>query len=149
MNNEHLGNKNTKIFFIFVIVVLFVFGFMKSMMGSQTKQTITTNHLSLELNSDWNLVNYKSDTDEIVIKDSSGEAIITYGIASEMEDDVETINDFKVYSTNLETSNGYLLNVTMMNENNEAILVSYESKNRITEKNTKIQKLLKNLSLNK
>lgn len=145
MNN---GNKNTRIFIGLIIVVLFVFGFIKSMMNTQTKQTIETNHLVVEINNTWTLVSQNNSEDTICLKDSSGEAEITYGISSQEEKDkADTINEYSVYSTTLEMSDGYCLQVSLVNDDGEVAMLSYQSKQNITYKNTKIQKLLKNITI--
>lgn len=142
------GNKNTKIFIGLIIVVLFVAGFIRSMMNAQTKQTIETNHLTVELNNNWTLVSQNNKEDTIVLKDSSGTAEIYYGITGgEETNEVDTINGYTVSSSNSDVSDGYNLQVTLLNDDGEVAVLNYESNQNITYKNTKIQKLLKGITI--
>lgn len=145
MNNKSFGNRNTRLFIMVIVVVLFVGGFVKSMMNVQTKQTVETNHLLVELNNDWTLVSEDDNSDTIILKDSSGKAEITYGIASNTEEPLQTINNYSVYSSTNQTSDGYNIHVSLVNDKGEVAEVSYDTKLNITYKNTKIQKLLKNI----
>lgn len=143
-----MKNKNTKIFIGLIIVVLFVVGFIRSMMNAQTKQTIETNHLTVELNNNWTLVSQNNKEDTIVIKDSSGTAEIYYGITGgEETNEVDTINGYTVSSSNSDVSDGYSLQVTLLNDDGEVAVLNYESNQNITYKNTKIQKLLKGITI--
>lgn len=142
------GNQNTKIFIGLIIVVLFVVGFIRSMMNAQTKQTIETNHLTVELNNNWTLVSQNNKEDTIVLKDSSGTAEIYYGITGgEETNEVDTINGYTVSSSNSDVSDGYNLQVTLLNDDGEVAVLNYESNQNITYKNTKIQKLLKGITI--
>lgn len=147
MNNKSFGNQNTRLFIIVIVIVLFVGGFVKSMMNSQTKQTVETNHLLVELNNDWTLVSEDDNSDTIILKDSSGKAEITYGIASNTEEPLQTINDYSVFSSNTQTKDGYNIHVSLVNEDGEVAEMSYDTSLNITYKNTKIQKLLKAITI--
>lgn len=143
MNNEHYGNQNSKRFMIFVIVVLFIGGFIKGMTKSKNTQTVTTEHMTIKLIDDWSLVKYDKEEDVVYLNDADGSATITYGVISCFDGDSieeETIGDYAI--TGASGENGFSIN---LENGKDMILFEYTGSETIKDSN--IRKLIQNIEV--
>lgn len=142
MNNEHYGNQNSKRFMIFVIVVLFVGGFIKGMTKSKNTQTVTTEHMIIKLADDWSLVKYDKNEDVVYLNDSDGSVTISYGVVANFDGTPieETIDDYTIVGASSEE--GFSID---LDNGKDTILFEYTGSETI--KDTNIRKLIRNIEV--